>query len=393
MKTKTLLVSLSFASLTATGCNDSAPDGGDSFSTGFGGDSDGDAAGTDGTDGDDDSDGTDSDDGGSTGEPEDTSGQGCGGDTIIVNAAIPDVMLVLDKSGSMYRNRWDHDGDDATAKVTRWWSLHGVVTEILGRYETTMHFGAALFPRVGADHSGAKFDLACPVAEDGAEVAMASMNAQGVLEGIPAAGDEVRGGTPATAGFASAMAEFDNSGTGDSRAVILVTDGVANCVDADAPFRHYDENLRTVVQEAYGAGVPTHVVGIDITEDPDDNSVGVNAREKLNEVAQVGGVPAAGDQAFYSAGDHLELQDALDKIAASIECTVNLPSRPPHPDYVEVTIGGEAYDRVDDCEDGDGWRFTSDRAPYNTIELCGAACPAFGDSGTLETDYACPPVG
>jgi hypothetical protein len=58
-----------------------------------------------------------------------------------------------------------------------------------------------------------------------------------------------------------------------------------------------------------------------------------------------------------------------------------------------VSIDGEAIDRVDTCEGGDGWRFASEVPPFDTIELCGDACDRFVVAGALEATYECPPAG
>ena len=317
------------------------------------------------------------------GEPQD-----CGGDTIVLDTKTPNVVLVLDKSGSMTSNEWSPDGSDELE--TRWKSLHRVVSGVVSNFEDRVNFGAALFPAYEA--GGRSFDGACMMA-DAAEVPVAPNNAAAILAAMPGADDDTNGGTPASAGILNGLDALADIPETEPTAMVLVTDGVANCVSEEDKYGVYDEGLSQAVQDAYdNDGVATYVVGINITDDT-DNSAGVNPRDKLNEVAAGGGVPRSGDDKFYNVFDGAELTAAMDAIAARMGCTIDLPTSPGHPNYVEVKVGGVEIERVDDCANEDGWRFTSDSAPYNTIELCGSACTNLQVEGQLETDYACPPVG
>jgi hypothetical protein len=310
----------------------------------------------------------------------------CGGETIMVESSTPNLMLVLDKSGSMTSQTWEQDGET----VTRWNSLHGVVSDLLDSSEGDMNLGAALFPAVGADHNDA--DLAC-IVSDGPEVEVGPNNGSNILAAMPGASEATRGATPATAGILNGLAHLESVEDGGSSAMILVTDGAANCkAGADDYIGEYDDALAPAVQDAYErAGIPTYVVGIDMKDW--DNAVNVDPRASLNDVAEAGGVPRQGDDAFYDVQSQDDLALALQKITSKVACTVSLETAAPGPAYTEVSIDGETIDYVDNCEDGDGWTFTSDAYPYNTVELCGSACDALQDSGTVAFDYTCPPEG
>jgi hypothetical protein len=176
--------------------------------------------------------------------------------------------------------------------------------------------------------------------------------------------------------------------------MILVTDGAANCVDgAERFFDEYDTELPNVVRSAYmDERIPTYVVGIDIRDEAEENT-GRNVRDDINAVAEAGGVARQGADKFYNTASEVELAQALGSIAAAVECTVTLEDLPAAKEGVTLTIGGASYPMVDACGDADGWRFTGESAPWDTIELCGGACDAFRDAGRLDTTYACMPVG
>ena len=65
-----------------------------------------------------------------------------------------------------------------------------------------------------------------------------------------------------------------------------------------------------------------------------------------------------------------------------------LESLPYDPEYVEVTIGDASFQQVADCDTGDGWILQD-----GGLQLCGTACDTFRESGHLETEWGCPPVG
>jgi hypothetical protein len=351
------------------------------------------ASESDGADSEGDSDGNN----GGAGFPDDSDGAGetgsdlnCGGDSVVVDVTPANLMLVLDKSGSMTSNSWDHDGNTQTGDVTRWYSLHQIVEGIADSNEDAMSMGAVLFPAADAGGNGA--DASCQMA-DSVEVPLAAHNATAIMDGIPAENADTHGGTPAREGILAAMNHFSDLDPVGSRAIVLVTDGAANCVPGvDAYWSHYDDELELAVSSArQDLGISTYVVGIDIADEV-DGQTGVNVHDELSAVANAGGVGRDGSVAYYPAADHSALQAALEEISSRVQCTVHLDALPAHPDYVDVWVGDEAIGQVDSCADGDGWRFTSDSAPYDTIELCGAACDAFQDAGTLDADYRCPPA-
>lgn len=345
----------------------------------------------------------------------------CGEAKINIPIVTPNVMLVLDKSGSMVANPggyWDHDGDDAnndgisdtdpmmmapaTAKITRWNSLYNVVEFIVNTFDNSMNLGAVLFPAKTAisDYSAA----ACPV-NASPEVSVGPMNGQAILNAIPVASDTtLKGGTPSAKGMKVGIAELEGIQTDQPKFIILVTDGAANCSES-APdntglFEVYDENLPMVVGDAFmNKEIPTYVVGIAIQNvtspaTKDGNPDDTNTYDRLNELATLGGKPRPGDVKFYDTQNQNELQTALSEISMQIlSCTIDLDPVPKYPDYVEVTVNGTPYGnkQVMDCMTEDGWMFTNPEK--SQIELCGKACTDFQMTGALDAQYRCPNSG
>lgn len=311
----------------------------------------------------------------------------------------PNVMFTLDKSGSMAVNPggyWDHDGDPNTAKITRWDSVFQAVQKIVGGFEATIHFGANLFP---SEMAMAAYDAtACPVSAV-VEVPAAPMNGQALLAQIPKANDvTLKGGTPTAAGLSVALAHLESLDPSDPRAVVLITDGAANC-NSDAMseverFEVYDASVHAIVGDAYAMdGIPTYVVGIAIKdelsgEEMDGNPDATNTFQRLNELAVQGGRPNSDpDAKFYDAQNQFELQTALDAIFNNLACVVKLSAPPDMPELVEVLVDGEAFPQVMDCKLEDGWVYTG--PDHDAIKLCGAACGGLMVVGEVDVNYYC----
>lgn len=397
MKTSSYaLLSLSLFPVVAGGCNphELKPSELQHWGDEAGGSEDGDeSGGDDGLDASggeqDDESGGDDDGGGDDGGGVPTD---CGGDTVVAASTPASLMLVLDKSGSMRSNEWDHDGDPSTDRVTRWNSLHHVVTDLVARYGTSIDMGAALFPALDAHH-GDGAASACAMAA-AAEIAIAEDNGDAIMATIPGADAEVAGGTPTRGGLRNALDHLLEVGDVGHRAIVLVTDGAANCVPGVEDFAtQYDHEVPLMVGRAHlDHGITTYVVGIDIRDEPEQHT-GRNVRDDINAVAEQGGAPRPGADRFYNTTNEAELDAAMNTIAQSVECTVTLDELPADPAGVELTIGGSSFEQVDTCEGADGWRFTNASAPWDTIELCGRACAEFRVVRRLDTTYPCVPVG
>jgi hypothetical protein len=172
------------------------------------------------------------------------------------------------------------------------------------------------------------------------------------------------------------------------RAIVLVTDGAANCKpgsEGDDLFDIADDGLAETVSELHAGGITTYVIGIDI-EDVEGTMPVINPYEQLTEVAIAGGAPQFGSEKFYNATDQLELEAAMETVHDAIECSIALDEEPVYSNYVSVTVGGVEVPFVENCEDQDGWTFPQDLPPYNTITLCGSAC----SGEVVGVDYACP---
>mgnify|MGYP002619650026 CR=1 FL=1 len=311
---------------------------------------------------------------------------------IVLEPPTPQVMVLLDKSNSM-NAQWDHDADPSTPNVPRWTSLYHVVEHLLMQFEHTTEFGSLLFPAADAWLDEPTNAWSCLVS-DQPEVAVGAANAQAILDSIPpATGFSISGGTPAVAAFRTALDHLMALPNEQPKAIVLVTDGAANCSEEEAPgdtLFAYDARLPQIVEDAYTQQqIPTYVVGIDI-RDFMGSKPAVNTHHSLSEVALAGGVPRQGGDPYYNSVNQIELTDALDTVLHQIECTVKLPEAPEHPDELRVDVDGNPVPQLANCSEGDGWAWSNPNGPHTHLELCGFACDALQDVGAVGVHYGCP---
>jgi len=312
---------------------------------------------------------------------------------------IPNMMLVLDKSGSML-TKWDHDANPNTATVTRWNSLYQTVDTVLTKFNDKVNFGANLFPNKSAQM--VYTDKACLVNAN-VEIAVKPKNKLAILNGIPAPDNmTIAGGTPATAGMTAAIKHLKTFPADVPRAILLVTDGAANCTSGLQPpplFEKYDDSVHTVVNDAYMVdGIPTYVIGINTINatsgaSQDGSPDNTNAFQKLNDLAVKGGTPKNDPaEKFYNADNQIELGVALDAVIAdALSCVIPLDNEPGKPELTKVKINGVEVPMVNDCANQDGWVYTNPNGPYDAIELCGTACGGLKQFGKADVNFFCVP--
>jgi hypothetical protein len=304
------------------------------------------------------------------------------------------VVLVLDKSYSMIDNSWDHDGNPGTGPVTRWHSLYDSVEFIVDEFDDGLNFGAVLFPAIDVPDN--EWQNACIVSLE-PDAPVMPLGGEAVLAALPDRDTfSIFGGTPASQGISTALNHLRSLDPELPRAMILITDGAANCLAGttdSAVFDLYDTNLPGLVASAYNdEDIPTYVVGIDIIDGianyPQDNPF-----ERLNEVAIAGGFPQPGAEKFHNARDEEELRSAISQISSQIGCIIPVEA-PAQPELLSIYIDGELIPWVDSCA-GEvlGWRYTNPAGPYDEIELCAEACDALHNIGTLSATYNCIPQG
>ena len=343
----------------------------------------------------------------------------CGEVSIVPEYTPPNVMLVVDASGSMVANSWDHDLDPNTPDVTRWNSLHGVVTTVMDQFGTAMLAGIQRFPSADAcpdatqQSSNCYNSDSCIVGTE-PEAGVGFDSGAAILSAIPGPNADnvaIVGGTPATKGINSAVGHLLTQGGSNPNYILFITDGAANCtpgLQVPPLIEDYDETLPTTVESAYmDESITTFVVGIDIVDElvgvGIDGSPEANPFERLNDVAVAGGAPKNGGmdvEKFFNSTNQDELLTELSTIIDTItECVIDLETTmegPPNSDqveYVTFEVDGVMIDgplSAEDCATMDGWMWSVE---YTEVTFCGIYCDQFKlGVGEFDGTYGCPPA-
>ncbi len=270
----------------------------------------------------------------------------------------PNVMIVLDRSGSMY-------DDDSGVLIDRWTPAVRAVDEVTHALASRVRFGLMLF---GSDE-----ECAVGTIRVGPDLGTAD-TIMGQLSGDPEA--LTGGGTPTAASLDVARSVLTSMP--ERSYVLLVTDGAPNCNSSlsgtdcrctagDCQYNNLncldaERAVQSVVQLNEG-GVSTFVIGYGTADWSD----------VLDRMAVAGNT---GRAAHIRVDDGAELQSALREVSRSvISCTYNLEMPVEDVRYIRVEVDGVALQHVSQRSDGAGWALPN----RNTVELVGASCAAIQD--------------
>jgi Mg-chelatase subunit ChlD len=300
----------------------------------------------------------DGDGDGSGGDADGSGGQDgvCEEFGLATSLGVPDMLIVLDRSGSMGRG------------VDRWTPSVNAVGTLTSTFSDSVRFGLMLFP--GDDLCGTG-DLLVPVELNSADAIARALSTE-----VPG------GGTPTSATLEAA---YQVLGAGEPlgpdatptvKFVLLVTDGQPTCPSAggsvdpqpnqtqeehDLQLQQDHERTLDAIDALADAGVRTYVVGYDAALDP----LLVGA---LSEFAQHGGT---GD--YHPVQNEDELNAEFGKISGEVvSCTFSLDNQPDDPRYVLVTLDGVQLD----LGDPNGWSIEG-----KSITVRGDACATLQNGG------------
>ncbi len=274
-------------------------------------------------------------------------------EALAINAqkGIPNILVVLDRSGSMDDdNRWDQ----AVPAIQS-------VTANLGE---GIAFGLEMYP----SGDGGRGSSQCTVA-NGPDVMPATGMADEIANVLNASGPGGR--TPTASALGAAKAALQ--GLSGSSYVLLVTDGAPNCNTAldpqtctcstgggggcDAVSCLDDAGSVAAVQALKDAGIPTYVIGFDTQP---------AWEQVLTNMAAAGGT----GQTYFPVTDGTTLTSALANLAGNVvSCSYQLETAPSDAGYVKVVLDGKLVTPMTDTQDGSGWELIG-----KNVELRGSTC-------------------
>lgn len=309
---------------------------------------------------------------------EDAGHVACRPGTIALTPAIPKVMFVLDRSGSM-------SSFFGSVRATRWSSLTNALANVLPPVDSTMEMGALVFPSGNSD--------SCVVAGS-PNLAPSVGNVRALVSLMR--GTFPSGHTPTADAVKNAGAFLLSSHAASSaRALVLATDGSPNCnaslnpntcacVEGNRCTQSIMclDDTRTVstIGSLLQQNLPTYVIGIQ-----DTNSTAIAV---LNQMAKAGGRPQAGAQSYYAVSSQAGLETALTTIRNQVGSCVYLTSSVPTDDgSIQLSLAGTVLPF--DPTGVDGWSWSN--RDNGELVLTGTACAAAlaNLNATIEAHVLC----
>jgi hypothetical protein len=281
---------------------------------------------------------------------------GCGQVTfpLSVNKSEPNVMMIVDSSGSMQEV-------NAASNTPKWDELKSAVTTLLTKYPGDVNWGLSVFPHPG----GASCD------PGSVDIPIGAGNSPKIIDHLaPMTLATIGGSTPTGATLTAVQQSGGLSDKAHNNYVLLMTDGIPTCGQ--------DGKVTPVIDALYQAGVRTYVVGIGDGTKSDP--------KQLNDWATAGHTAIAGATRYYQTNNVIQLTTAFDSILSGIaSCTYQLATPPQDPALLISYIDGIAVSI--DATNG----VTYD-AGSNSLQFNGASCDKLKAGGATKVDviYGCP---
>ncbi|MFO0555356.1 MAG: VWA domain-containing protein [Polyangiaceae bacterium] len=277
---------------------------------------------------------------------------GCGGVVYGAESVPPNVLIVLDRSGSM---------NDMIPGGTKWDVARAAINQVISSYGSGVQFGLMLYP--GTDLAGNQGMQCGPgaVFVDPAPATGPTISSDLAMANTTSFGTPTAEALTALVGYAPLLdPNRDNF-------ILLITDGQSTCADP-VP----------VVTSIFGQApsVKTFVVGFGSAVDPTE----------LDAMAQAGGTAGPMMPYYFQADDATALNTAFATIAGSVlSCSYALSDVPPDPSQLYVWIDGVNVP----ADPANGWTYD---ATLNQITFVGATCADLQSGAAMElvVSYGCP---
>ena len=305
-------------------------------------------------------------DAGSAGPPP-TGDANCGSQTNSTTQQPADVLLVLDRSGSMNNDIAEEckctgssSGSDPCPDQTtcrdRWTTVSGALDSTLAS-TPDIQWGLKLY-----SSSGSGCDM-----NNGVEVQIAPNTAGAIMSQIQRT--TPNGNTPTAAAITKATAYLSTLTDSNNKVILLATDGQPNCKPGGRSSESDVDGTLEAIKAAYAAGFLVYVIGI-----------GPSAGNLDNFAA------AGGTVKHYPATSPDELATALASISVAVaSCTFTLNEVPPDVNNVAVYLDKNLVPQ----DPANGWSFG---ASSQVIVLNGSTCEKVKAStaSTVQVLFGCP---
>ena len=273
----------------------------------------------------------------------------CGGELFQAAKVNSNMLIALDKSGSM---------SELIAGQTKWAIATAAVRQVTSQYESQIQFGLLMFPAGGTTSTQC---VPQPVSVTVGDQRAAAISV--ALDGGAPGGRTPIGATLTACGNVAELADPNRANY-----VMLVTDGMETCGG---------NGVTAATNNLAQKGIKTFVVGF---------GSGV-APANLSNIATAGGTPRPGTPKYYQADDAAGLQLAFNQIAqGALGCEYKLAAAPPDPSKIFVYVNGVLQNQ--DPNHANGWDYS---AATVRITFYGALCNMVATDPTAKVSivYGC----
>jgi hypothetical protein len=298
-------------------------------------------------------------------------GGGCGAKTFGLQKVPPDLLIVLDKSGSMDQlpdgMSCGRGGATTCATDAKWPLMTAAINQVVMQTQNTIRWGLKYFPDAGSCGVGAM--PAVPIAD---------MNAAAIADSIMRS--RPNGGTPTSLAINGAAMYAATLADPNPKYILLATDGLPNCGMGSNSMSDAPGAIQAVKDSAM-MGIPVFVVGIGtVTE----------ATDTLTAMAEAGGRATAAAPKYYPVSSTAELATVLGTIGGMIgSCSFGLGTAPPDPTNIAVTSSGNKIPQ--DTTHMNGWDYGTGQT---SVQLFGKWCDdaKAGKLTDVKAIFGCPGV-
>jgi hypothetical protein len=298
-------------------------------------------------------------------------GSNCGAQQYGLQNVPPDMLIVLDRSGSMNQDAAGAMCDPTTGCMQKWPQMSAGIDQVVMATQGAIRWGLKYFPD---DDAASSCNVAGPPA-----VMVAPMNYTGIHGSLSMTLANPDGRTPTAAAVRSGAMYLQGLTDPNPKYILLATDGEPNCGGGRGT-NSDRAGAVAAVQMAAAAGIPVYVVGI--------GNVTASVTT-LNMMAAAGGRPKMGGaEQYYPVSNTQDLVTALTTIGMQIaSCSFGLGKVPPVPTNVGVYADGTRVPQ--DPTHQNGWDYG---AGMKSIELFGATCDAVKNMTTknIQAIFGCP---
>ena len=294
----------------------------------------------------------------------------CGSTTSSTSHEPADVLLVLDRSGSMdysiaedcYCTQQSGGGGTVCSNTsncsTRWPTLTSAVGATLTATSGSINWGLKLFSSTGSG---------CTVS-NGVEVAISTTSVATIQTQI---GNTSPGGnTPTAQAITAATAYLKTVNDNNNHVILLATDGEPNCASGGSSTPNVQATVDAITA-AKSAGFLVYVIGIGPQA----------ALTNLQSFAVAGGTGN-----YYPATSPQDLATAFSSISKAVTtCTFTSPTAPPDVNNVAVYMDKTLVQK----DSANGWSFGANN---QTFVLNGSSCDKItsGAASNVQILFGCP---